>query len=652
MCGIVGVIVRQNRIADRKPKCCTKTSAVDKSSETGCFTQLIDGLKQLQNRGYDSVGVCTINTDKDEDAEFVIDKMASSAHCTKSIVDVLEGCGPRHQCAAVGIAHTRWATHGPKTNINAHPHNDCFDRFSLVHNGIIDNYQSLKDMLIAEQFSFKSETDTEVIVNLLSREYAKCKDVKKAIRATQEQLSGTFALCILCIYEPNTLYCVRRGSPLLVGVTSDVAIVTSEQLGFNGMMSNYYVIENDDLCMLSRQEDGKIKFETEKGLSKKMTVDPNAHTDLKLSNFPHWTIKEIYEQSDSCSRAFSNGGRLLNNAKVKLGGFYGHEQHLVQIEHLILLGCGTSYHAGLIASHYFKDLCGFTTVQLFDGAEFTNNDIPKNGRFGCILLSQSGETRDLYNCIQIVRNHNGTNPTNTGYLIGVVNVVDSLIAREVDCGVYLNAGREVAVASTKAFTAQLTVLMLIAIWFSQAKEINYTKRKKYIHEIRQLQQNLVETLSISKSIVEQCAGLFTFPSCFILGKGTGEGLAREAALKIKEIAYIHAEGYSSSSLKHGPFALLQGDFPVVILGLDNDHYDKSLNALEEIKSRGAKIIFITNRDTDVKKADYVIKLPHDTKHTGDILSIVPLQLLAYELSVARGLNPDFPRNLAKVVTVE
>lgn len=631
MCGIIGVLGKCN-----------------------CFNRLHNGLKQLQNRGYDSSGICSVN----KKGDFVLDKIASTDGC--SAMDALEKCETKHIHNTIGIGHTRWATHGPKTNKNAHPHIDTFDTFSLVHNGIIENYQQLKDMLLCNGYKFQSQTDTEVVVNLISYEYYNnCnKNVKKAILCATKQLSGTYALAILCINNPDKIYCIRHGSPLLIGITDTFAIVTSEQSGFNGELVNYYVLDNDNLCVLSKNYNGGndkdgIEFYAQKSTYRKLKVSNDIDLSLKaIGEFPHWTLKEIYEQQESCARAMTNGGRLCATDKVRIGGFIGHELQLLKIKHLILLGCGTSYHAGLIARNYFKDFCKFTTVQIFDGAEFDESEIPQGADVGCILLSQSGETRDLYRCIQLVKN----SPNNV-YLVGVVNVVDSLISREVDCGVYLNAGREVAVASTKSFTSQLVVLMLIALWFSQNQEVAYSKRKQCISELRNLQNNVERVLDISKNaITDEIVNAFKFPSCFLLGKGTGEGVAKEAALKIKEIAYIHAEGYSASALKHGPFALLEKDFPVIILGFGHgNNYEKCINALEEIKSRGAKIIFITNHhQTQHKtKADYVIQLPStNTKYTADILSIIPLQMLAYKLSLKRGLNPDFPRNLAKVVTVD
>lgn len=632
-----------------------------------CFNHLLDGLKQLQNRGYDSAGICTIENNANNDYEFSVSKFASTEK--QSALDLLEKYRDQHN-ACVGIGHMRWATHGEKTDVNAHPHLDMRKIFSVVHNGIIENYQFLKNMLISKGYSFLSETDTEVIVNLISYEYCLIIDsnngkediyqvVKECIMKAIQKLKGTYALCILSPLVPDALYCIRSGSPLLIGLSENFAMVASEKSAFEQKLTNYYVIDNNNLCIM-RLIDGKIDFKAE---------NPSANKNMSIANdvseglgkFKHWTQKEIYEQIDSTLRAITNGGRLKTDFQVRLGGLEAEHnvKELVRLENLILLGCGTSYHAGLVCSHFFKQFCNFNTVQVIDGAELTEDDIPKRGKTGFILLSQSGETRDLYRCIQLGRNKNV-------YLIGVVNVVDSMIAREVDCGVYLNAGREVAVASTKSFTSQIIVLTLMALWFSQKQDMNKISTKvKMVKDLRNISESVKKTIAISEAACEKMVPLFSnFSSCFLLGKGTGEGIAKEGALKIKEISYIHAEGYSASALKHGPFALLKKDFPVIIVALNDEHFDKCINAMIEIKSRGAKIILITNvniskgndkgclLENSSKHADFIVQLPNESKWVGEVLSIIPIQILAYKLALERGLNPDLPRNLAKVVTVD
>lgn len=592
----------------------------------------LDSLKQLQNRGYDSAGICSLL-----DGNFKIHKFASETKT--SALDRLALCHSEHDQSLLSIGHTRWATHGPKTDINSHPHMSSDGLFTLVHNGIIENYNELKAMLIDNGYTFKSETDSEVVVNLLSYYYHKNgKDVTKAIQNTTENLEGTWGLAILCKNEPDKLYVTRHGSPILVGMNENEVIVTSEHSGFCNLVSNYFVLQNSDIAVIEINKD-EINIVTNK--TYKHRPIKQGEIVLTPEPYPHWTIKEINEQNESCLRAISLGGRLMSNNQVKLGGLYEKRKELLELDNIILLGCGTSYHAGMFGLQYFKEFELFNNVQLFDGADFNSKDIPKQGKTGLILLSQSGETKDLHRCIQIGRN-NGL------FLIGVVNVVDSLIAREVDCGCYLNAGREVAVASTKAYTSQIILLCLIAIWFSQEKNINNTLREKYIKDLRNLHKDIKTTIESSENKMDTIVPLFKHHSCFILGKGKCESVAKEGALKIKEISYIHAEGYSTSSLKHGPFALLHKDFPVVLVAPDNEHFQKNENAYEEIKSRHASIIFIT--DKDVNK-DNMIKITHNESFQ-ELLTIIPLQILAYKLSLDRDLNPDMPRNLAKVVTVE
>ena len=591
---------------------------------------IIEGLKQLQNRGYDSAGYCCLSNNN----EFILKKFASN---NISALDKLEKL--KYEDYNLGIGHTRWATHGPKTDINSHPHNDINNEFSLVHNGIIENYLEVKKLLKKNNYTFKSETDTEVIVNLISYNYTLSKDIEKAILDSASQLSGTYALCIISKFSPNKIYCIRHGSPLLIGSNENEIIVTSEQSGFCNKVNSYICLNNSDLSILSFI-DNNLEIIT-KSEYKKKSVNVS---DIKLSPDPydHWMIKEIIEQKESSLRAISLGGRLLNNNSVRLGGLEDNKEHLLKTDNLILLGCGTSYFAGLTSLKYFKELCDFNFVHIIDGAEFNEYDIPKIGNTSVILLSQSGETKDLHRCINIARK-------NDLFIVGVVNVVDSLIARESDCGCYLNAGREVAVASTKSFTSQVIILSMIAIWFSQNKNINNIKRKRYITDLRNIHNDINTILTKKDEYKKIIPYLVNKNSIFILGKGYLEAIAKEGSLKIKEVTYIHAEGYSGSSLKHGPFGLLEKDFPVILIDTDCNHNAKMTNVYEETKSRHAKVITITN-NLDYDRDDMYI-IPNN-KTFNNILSVIPFQLLSYYLSIEKGYNPDFPRNLAKVVTVE
>lgn len=600
-----------------------------------CIDFLLDGLKQLQNRGYDSAGICCIHNN-----QFKIVKFASTN--SKSGIELIEELKDIFKNDLIGIGHTRWATHGAKTDNNAHPHIDNSGNFALVHNGIIENYIELKDFLIKNNYNFLSETDTEIIVNLISFNYNITKDTIKSIELTIKKLKGTWGLAILSLYEPNKIFLTRHGSPLLVGKNNYFCIGTSEYSGFNNKLKDYIVLNNNDICIIENNKEINIKTNDEYFFKKL----ENNISDLSPFPYKYWIQKEIEEQIASSIRAISLGARLLSNSEVRLGGLQNNTTELIIIDNLIILGCGTSYYAGLLGTYYFKDLCNFNTVQVFDGAEFTDKDIPKIGKTAIIFLSQSGETKDLHRCIEIANENNL-------FMIGVVNVVDSMIAREVHCGVYINAGREVSVASTKAFTGQVIILSMIAIYFSQIHNINRNKRMNYIKDLKNLVIDIEKTINISKEIMELWSErIAKSQNLFILGKGKAEAIAKEGSLKIKEISYIHAEGYSTSSLKHGPFGLLQKNFPCIFIVNDDNFLNKNLNAIEEVNSRLADIFIISSVEKlNLNLKKNIINIPNN-KTFGDLLSVIPLQYLSFYLALKKGNNPDFPRNLAKVVTVE
>jgi glucosamine--fructose-6-phosphate aminotransferase (isomerizing) len=612
---------------------------------------IINGLIQLQNRGYDSSGICILNNN-----EFQINKYASTNELSSidkllSLKNVFDASNALN--ASLGIGHNRWATHGAKNDINAHPHSSNNNQFVIVHNGIIENYQELKSLLIGKGYTFFSQTDTEVIVNLVSYYYENDdnnnnKNTFLAIQKTINDLQGTYGIIIINNSEPDKLYCVRNGSPLLIGITDEYAIITSEQSGFCNMVNNYITLNNDDICIITKNPcNQKINVQTSNQyIHKKVNI---ANYDLTPSPFPHWTIKEINEQPNTIFNAINRGGRIKNNSEVKLGGLEQHINIFMTIQNIIILGCGTSYNAGLYGMYYLKTLCNFNTVQVFDGAEFNEYDIPKIGNTACILISQSGETKDLHRCIDIAKKNNI-------FTIGIINVVDSLIAREVDCGIYCNAGREMGVASTKAFTSQVICLSMFAIWCAQIYGINDFKRAKMIKDLHNLSNDFKNTLdNINNEMQKIAQNIYEnkYENLFLLGKGTDEFIAKEGSLKIKEITYIHSEGYSASSLKHGPFALLDEKFPTIILNLCEDHNAKILNCFEEVHSRNSPIIFITNdiSNTLLLKKCTVITIPKNTSYSS-LLGIIPLQLLAYYISINKGIIPDIPKNMAKVVTVE
>ena len=589
---------------------------------------LISGLKLLQNRGYDSVGISCISN-----GELNTIKFASKTTC--DALDILETEIMKNDIfSSCAIGHTRWATHGGKTHTNAHPHHDNSNKIALVHNGIIENFEELKNKLLEKGYYFKSQTDTEIIVVLIGYYIDNGEPIENAIQKTVEELVGTWALVIMHAEYPNKLWITRNGSPLLLGMEDEYIMIASEQIAFGNYIKKYIVLDNHDLIEITK-ENKTIKYN--KNIHRYAIKDKLlTNNDTIPLHYKHWMLKEIMEQPECIIRAMNNGGRIENNVSVKLGGLDLNKSRLLNINHLIILGCGTSYHAGLWSLDIFKTLDIFDSVVAYDGGEFQIKDIPKKGTTGVILLSQSGETKDLHRCIQIAKDYDLIT-------IGVVNVPDSLIARETDCGVYLNAGREVSVASTKSFTSQCVVLSMVAIWFSQNRGTSIERRKQIINDLRNLPFQIQNILDNTENLM-QFTNKFNKTSCFLLGKGKEEAIAKEGALKMKEISYIHAEGYSSSSLKHGPFALIEDELPIILLDINEENRDKNRNTYQEIKARNAFVLRITDLEGEL--------LIEKNKTFGGLTANVYIQLLSYYLSIEKGFNPDFPRNLAKVVTVE
>jgi glutamine---fructose-6-phosphate transaminase (isomerizing) len=616
-------------------------SAIISKKNTNVIPLIIESLEQLQNRGYDSAGLSYYSQKKEQ---FIVLKEAAN-DAVDPINWLYNSVNTSEHIAPISIGHTRWATHGPKNWINSHPHTSMTNQFVIVHNGIIENYKIIKEKLMDTGFTFKTDTDTEVIANLLEynwncEEYSHNTDIQSTMISVIEKtcimLEGTFGLAIMHKLQPDNVFITRNGSPLLFGENDNFIFIASEISGFNNQLTSYFTLNNHDIICINSSG-----IHTSTVLTSN-EIDVDNFLTISKHPYAHWTLKEISEQPASLLRATNNGARLIGNS-IKLGGIEFLRSHLSDISHLVLLGCGTSYNACSIAANYFRFSKVFDTIQYFDGAEFNKSNIPLTGITIVVLCSQSGETKDLHRCIKIARNHNCI-------LVGIVNTVDSLIAREVDGGIYLNASREIAVASTKSFTSMLLVLSFFSIWMQQEIQGHSIIHERIINSARTL-------ILQSESIINFCNTRIKLlplidklikPSMFILGKGKMMGIAHEAALKIKEICYIHAEGYSGSSLKHGPFALLEKDFPVILL-IDNTNKTKMLNAYEEILSREAFCLIITEMQ-DIT-GDNVIHIP-ENKYYQEILFIITIQYIAYIIACKKGINPDKPRNLAKVVTVE
>lgn len=602
--------------------------------EGNAVDYLLEGLHILQNRGYDSAGVCTVR-----DGNMLTSKFASVGSTSDSI-ELLKAHAPSvHKGDHIGIAHTRWATHGGKTDENAHPHADYKDRIAVVHNGTIENYNDIKEELKALGIPFRSQTDTEVIAQLIGHYLDKGEKLTTAVKSALKRLEGTWGLAVVHKDDPHTLIAARNGSPLVVGIGEGRMFLASEVAAFSRHTNNFIALNDGEMAVIKAT-----------GVSldlSRVQQAPAEVIDMHPDPYPHWTIKEISEQPEAIARTLGYGGRLYPDGRVKLGGLDDNSKNLLAIKHLLISGCGTSHFAGMYGALLMQSLKCFDTVSTVDSAEITDRSFPReNG--GLLAVSQSGETKDTHRALKIAQANSQTS-------FSIVNQVGSLIARTTNCGIYLNAGREHAVASTKAFTTQVTAMALAAAWFSQnrvdGKSPMRAELMQAVHRLPIYMGMTVRNESICKEIAAKLAK--TNPaSMFVLGKGYAEPIAREGALKIKEITYVHAEGYSGGALKHGPFALLEPGLPVILVILDDQHAELMRIAAAEVKARGAYTIVITDQPKLAKGiADDIIPIPSNGPLTA-LLAVVPIQMIAYEMSVMKGINPDKPRNLAKAVTVD
>jgi len=604
---------------------------------------LLQSIKLLENRGYDSAGIAFLSNKIEIIKQIKSNKQDSIEYIKNYIIK-------NNFISTMGIAHTRWATHGGITLENTHPHNSIDNNIVLVHNGIIENYNELKNFLLEKNIIFNSETDSEVICKLIEYYNSIEYNTSKSIEITCNKLEGTWGLAIIDVKE-NTIYLTKNGSPLLVGFDEKIIIACSEIYGFNNYVNNYTKLENKKIYKIYNNVFSEVTNINTSLKFNKITNNDNT----SLGKFKYWTLKEIFDQPYTILNAINNGGRIYNN-NIKLGGLEIIKKNINNAENIILLGCGTSYNACLIAKNYFEEFEVFNTIQVFDGAEFTSKNIPKTGLSIVIFCSQSGETQDLYKNIALCRNKHCIT-------IGVINVVDSIIATEVDCGVYLNAGREIAVASTKSFTSMLIILALISIYFFKNKYLNsdeYRIINNKIDDIRNLSNKITNVLDVNilnkiekfKNIILEKLAVINSNSIFILGRGKMYSIAREAALKIKEISYIHAEAYHGGALKHGPLALIEKDICVFLI-IDENNKTDMLNCYQEVRAREGFCFIITElSELNRLNGENTEVLIIEKNIYQEILFIIVFQYLAYQLSISKNINPDKPRNLAKVVTVQ
>ncbi|MCS6990248.1 MAG: glutamine--fructose-6-phosphate transaminase (isomerizing) [Chitinophagales bacterium] len=596
---------------------------------------LIKGLHRLEYRGYDSTGIALL------DGDIKIYKKAGK------VSSLEEMCAGKDTSGTVGIGHTRWATHGAPTDRNAHPHFSPSKGLAIIHNGIIENYAALKEELRHRGHRFESETDTEVLVHLIEDiQQNEGVDLPEAVRIALHEVVGAYAIVILSRHEANSLIAARKGSPLVIGVGDGEFFVASDATPIVEHTRNVVYLNDEEIAVMHR--DGQLQVRTIGNVLRTPYIE---ELELKLEmiekgGFDHFMLKEIYEQPNSIRDSMR--GRLnVQTGTIKLGGFAEYEQRLIQADKLTILGCGTSWHAGVVGEYLIEDLARIP-VEVEYASEFRyRNPIINRGDL-MIAISQSGETADTLAAVHLGKSHGAI-------VFGICNVVGSSIARATDAGSYTHAGPEIGVASTKAFTAQVAVLSMLALMIANKKgTLKQSRYYQLIHELDAIPDKVKEVLKTNDQI-RYIADFFKEARNFLyLGRGYNFPVALEGALKLKEISYIHAEGYPAAEMKHGPIALIDEEMPVVVLATKGGAYDKIISNIEEVKARKGRIIAVVTKGDDRIRnlAEFVIEIPETEEPLTPMLSVIPLQLLAYHIAVLRGCNVDQPRNLAKSVTVE
>jgi glucosamine--fructose-6-phosphate aminotransferase (isomerizing) len=592
---------------------------------------LIEGLSALEYRGYDSAGIA------------LIDKGKMSVFKSKGKVEVLKALVEKKQKkGSIGIAHTRWATHGAPSNNNAHPHTDYKNRIALVHNGIIENYTVLKEQLKKEGVTFKSETDTEVLAQLVGKHYR--GDLVEAVLGALEHIEGTFGIAVIAQDNPDVLVGARRGSPLVVGLGEGEFFLASDSSAIVRHTKRVVYLKDNNLVVLTR------KAHQIMDLDKKILTHEVHHIDydpeaLAKGGFDHFMLKEIFEQPETIKNAM-RGRLIIEDGAARLDGLNLVLQELRQINRIIFAACGTSWHSALVGEYMIEEIAG-VSVEVEYASEFRYRNPIIDSQTLVFVISQSGETADTLAAMREAQRRGAT-------VLGICNVVGSSIARETHGGVYLHAGPEIGVASTKAFTSQLTVIALLTLLLGRMRRISHNDGVVIAQALEAIPDQIKKILKHNDSIREIAKKYSRHNNFLYLGRSYNFPVALEGALKLKEISYIHAEGYPAAEMKHGPIALIDKDMPSVIVALQDGIYDKVISNIQEVKARGGKIIAIANEgDKEIKKhAHHVIYIPKTIPMLSPLLSVIPLQLLAYHIAALRGCAIDQPRNLAKSVTVE
>ncbi|MEN2998092.1 MAG: glutamine--fructose-6-phosphate transaminase (isomerizing) [Brevinematia bacterium] len=614
MCGIVGYIgIRSNPVE-----------------------VVIEGLKQLEYRGYDSAGIAFIRN-----GEFEILKEVGRIANLEDKIKTINLSGIKEAC----IGHTRWATHGGVTVHNAHPHISNNRKITLVHNGIIENYSLLKEMLSKKGYSFYSQTDTEVIVNLIEEHMKEGNSFEDAIMLAVTELNGTFGLVIMGLEESDKLVAVRKGSPIVIGIGDNESIIASDINAIVRYTKNVIYLDDGEIAIVKKDEIITKNF-TGKDIKKDVFVVDWEIEQLNKGGYPHYMLKEIFEQPTAIENCIR--GRILEDeGSVKLGGIAKLENYIHKIRKFVFIGCGTAYHAGMIGKYLMENLGGVLS-EVDHASEFRYRNPMVGPRDVVVAISQSGETMDTLEALREAKRKGAIT-------MGIINVVGSTIAREAGMGIYIHSGPEIGVASTKAFTNMIVALIMLSIKVGRRKRLGLFEGKEVVSNLKKLPELVEYTLNTTNKITNNISKEFYKSRNFLyLGRHYNYPIALEGALKLKEVSYIHAEGYPAAEMKHGPIALIDENMPVVFIATKGALYDKILSNIQEVKARNGKVIAIINdNDEKVSKiSDYVIPVPEVIEPLSPIINVIPLQLLAYHIATIKGLDVDKPRNLAKSVTVE
>ncbi len=595
---------------------------------------IIKGLHRLEYRGYDSAGIALIDDGL---------KVYKKAGKVSDLEDFVKGINPH---GSVGMGHTRWATHGAPSDRNSHPHSSGDRKLTIIHNGIIENYGIIKETLLAKGHVFKSDTDTEVLIHLVEDIIHETGlDLQEAVRVALNKVIGAYAIVIMSADEPDLLIAARKGSPMVIGVGKGEYFIASDATPIVEYTKNVIYLNDNEIAYINRDNllikniDNTIQTPYIQQLDLKLEM-------LEKGGYDHFMLKEIYEQPRSI-RDCLRGRIYPDQGKVQLGGIKEYTEKLKNVDRIIIVACGTSWHAGLVGEYLIEEYAR-VPVEVEYASEFRYRNPIISEKDLVIAISQSGETADTMAAIELAKEKGAT-------IFGVCNVVGASIPRTTHAGVYTHAGPEIGVASTKAFTAQVTVLTLIAFYIAQQRgTITQSKLVEYLTELNQVPEMVEVALKSNERVKEIAERFKNSTNCLFLGRGSSFPVALEGALKLKEISYIHAEGYPAAEMKHGPIALIDDAMPVVFIATKNSSYEKVVSNIQEVKARGGHVIAIVSEgDTEVRDmAEYVIEIPQTSEAFVPLLATIPLQLLAYYIAVMRGCNVDQPRNLAKSVTVE